>query len=271
MIRLIATDLDGTVARSDATLSDRTRAAFAAAVDAGIAVTAVSGRQVCSIAAVVAGSALIGPAIGSNGAVAMNAATGETYFEELLAVDAQTALAHAMAERFPGLAAVSVRDGGNLYVTQWGFSGPHAPGTAQVAWPVVHRRASLAEVLAEPSVKLVLRHPDHSPDELYAAAVDLAVPGCHPTLSGADFLEVAREGVTKASALARVCAGLGIAAHEVLAFGDNVNDVEMLAWAGHGVATRNAQPEALAAADEVTASNDEDGVALVVERLLGRR
>ena len=60
------------------------------------------------------------------------------------------------------------------------------------------------------------------------AARELAVPGCHPTISGAPFLEVAREGVTKASGLASVCTHLGIDASEVMVFGDNVNDVEML-------------------------------------------
>ena len=57
-----------------------------------------------------------------------------------------------------------------------------------------------------------------------------------------------------------------------MTFGDNVNDVEMLSWAGRGVAIGNATPEALAAADEVTLTNDQDGVALVIEQLLsGRR
>jgi len=53
----------------------------------------------------------------------------------------------------------------------------------------------------------------------------------------------------------------------VIAFGDMPNDVSMLAWAGRGIAVANAHPEVLAVADEVTASNDEDGVALVLERL----
>lgn len=70
--------------------------------------------------------------------------------------------------------------------------------------------------------------------------------------------------MTKAFALA----SLGIPAAETVAFGDMPNDVPMLEWAGHGVAVANAHPDALAAADEVTASNDEDGVALVLERLL---
>ena len=59
-----------------------------------------------------------------------------------------------------------------------------------------------------------------------------------------------------------------MSADEVVAFGDMPNDAEMLAWAGRGVAVANAHPDALAAADEVTASNDLDGVAVALERLL---
>ena len=81
------------------------------------------------------------------------------------------------------------------------------------------------------------------------------------------LLEIAAAGVSKASALTRVCGQRGIASDEVVAFGDMPNDLPMLTWAGHGVAVANAHPDVRAAADEVTASNDESGVALVLERL----
>ena len=81
-------------------------------------------------------------------------------------------------------------------------------------------------------------------------------------------MEVLAEGVSKAWGLAKLCELLQIDASEVLAFGDAPNDAEMLAWAGRGVAVGNAEPEALAAASEVTLSNDQDGVAVVLEELL---
>jgi len=71
----------------------------------------------------------------------------------------------------------------------------------------------------------------------------------------------------KAAALAEVCEELAIEPRHVVAFGDHLNDVPMLAWAGHGVAVANAHPDVIDAADEVTASNEEDGVAIVLERL----
>jgi hydroxymethylpyrimidine pyrophosphatase-like HAD family hydrolase len=72
----------------------------------------------------------------------------------------------------------------------------------------------------------------------------------------------------KAVGLARLCRDLGIEASEVVALGDMPNDIPMLSWAGHGVAVANADPEVLAIANEVTSSHMDDGVAVVVERVL---
>jgi hydroxymethylpyrimidine pyrophosphatase-like HAD family hydrolase len=81
-------------------------------------------------------------------------------------------------------------------------------------------------------------------------------------------MEISASGVSKAVALSRLADELGVPADEVVAFGDMPNDVPMLGWAGHAVAVANAHPDVLAAADEITASNDDDGVAQVIERLL---
>ena len=77
------------------------------------------------------------------------------------------------------------------------------------------------------------------------------------------------DGVTKATGLARLCEHLEIERRDVIAFGDALNDVEMLRWAGHGVAMAGAADVVQDAADETTASNDDDGVARVIERVLG--
>jgi hypothetical protein len=84
------------------------------------------------------------------------------------------------------------------------------------------------------------------------------------------LVEVCAPGVSKASTLARLADEWGIAAHEVVAFGDMPNDVPMLLWAGWGYAMAGAHPEALAAAPHVTASVEDDGVAVVVEAMLAR-
>ena len=91
------------------------------------------------------------------------------------------------------------------------------------------------------------------------------------THSGARLLEVSAAGVTKASALQRLCGGWQVAAAEVVAIGDMVNDLSMLHWAGRAVAVANAHTDVLAAADEVIGANDSDGVAEYIEGLVAGR
>jgi hydroxymethylpyrimidine pyrophosphatase-like HAD family hydrolase len=83
------------------------------------------------------------------------------------------------------------------------------------------------------------------------------------------LIEVVPVGISKATGVAEVAGPLGFTAVDVVAFGDMPNDVPMLSWAGRGVAMGNAHPDALAAADEVTVTNADDGVARVLERWWG--
>lgn len=267
-MRLIATDVDGTLIRSDHTLSTRTRRAFQAARDAGIRVLAISGRQPYSIGAIVQGTALMGPCVGSNGAVITDLETRQVLWQATVAIDVQRRLVDEMTALFPTLKAVSVRDGGDLYFAEAGYQGLADPGELETLWPVTQRIGDREEVLAAPSGKLVLRDDHHDPADLLAAARGLGIDGFHATTSGAPFLEVGPVGVTKAAALARLCDRWCIDRADVVAFGDNLNDVEMLRFAGLGVAMGNAEPEAVAAADRVTLTNNEDGVAAVIETLL---
>ncbi|MDO5677997.1 MAG: HAD family hydrolase [Propionibacteriaceae bacterium] len=268
MVKLLATDVDGTLLNSSHQISPRTQAAFQAAKDAGLAVIAISGRQPYSISGIVRGTALDGDAIGSNGAVAMNLPTRELLFEELMELSAQQLIADEMRAIFRGVKLVSVRSPGDAYIAEEGYEGLHDPGAQVAGWSVRQWVGPRSEVLAERSLKLVLRDDSVQPADLLEAARDLAVPGTHATTSGAPFLEVGRAGVTKASALEKYCAARGIAREEVVVFGDNLNDVEMLRWAGLGVAMANGEPEARAAADHVTLRNDDDGVAVVIEEIL---
>jgi hydroxymethylpyrimidine pyrophosphatase-like HAD family hydrolase len=142
----------------------------------------------------------------------------------------------------------------------WDFTPP--PGT---------RVASAEELLERPPTKLILRHAGHEVEALAAVARELAGRRASVSVSGEWVVEVSAAGVNKAAALAELCEELGIDASEVVAFGDQLNDLPMLSWAGHGVAVANAHPEVIEVADEVTAANDEDGVALVLERLVRGR
>jgi hydroxymethylpyrimidine pyrophosphatase-like HAD family hydrolase len=103
--------------------------------------------------------------------------------------------------------------------------------------------------------------------ELLSQARSIAGDRAVATFSGAPFVEIGAPGAQKSLALAWLCAERGIRPEEVIAFGDMPNDLPMLRWAGHSVAMANAHPEVLREVAEVTTSNDEDGVAVVLERL----
>jgi hydroxymethylpyrimidine pyrophosphatase-like HAD family hydrolase len=114
--------------------------------------------------------------------------------------------------------------------------------------------------------KLLARLQGADLTEVSSIAGELGRDELDVTLAGHQFVEVTARGVSKAAALAGLAAERGIAASEVVAFGDHLTDAAMLRWAGLGVAVANAGE----AADVVTVSNDEDGVALVLERLAAR-
>ena len=124
-------------------------------------------------------------------------------------------------------------------------------------------RAGLAIALRTGARVTVMRAVQVSSAQVIAAVPE-AAELTHSSNDG--LLEISAVGVSKASGLATVCADLGVTADQVVAFGDMPNDLPMLAWAGLGVAVANAHPEVLAAADEVTARNDDDGVAQVLDR-----
>jgi hydroxymethylpyrimidine pyrophosphatase-like HAD family hydrolase len=193
--------------------------------------------------------------------------TGEHLFAEEIPVPVQQQLAAALGEVIPDLVYASVRDTGQSFVAQ--------EGDAALASISDHKRdpATMGgvprdDVLGSPSLKLVIRHPSVPIPEIFAALQSLGLTGFEATLSGAPFVEVMAEGVTKATGVAQLCTHLGIDRAEVLAFGDALNDLELLRWAGHGVAMANALDVVRDAADEVAPSNAADGVAAVIERLL---
>jgi hydroxymethylpyrimidine pyrophosphatase-like HAD family hydrolase len=126
-------------------------------------------------------------------------------------------------------------------------------------------------VMNAPISKLLARVEGLNSDAMLARALAVVDDGVatmtHSSIDG--LLEISAYGVTKATTLAEVIASRGFAAADVVAFGDMPNDAAMLAWAGHGVAVANAHPDVLAVVNEVTASNDDDGVAQILERLFG--
>jgi len=262
--RLLAIDLDGTIVRSDGTVSARTARALSAAEAAGLLVVLVTGRPPRWMGEVAAATGHTGVAVCANGALLYDLHTETIVAERLLEPDELRSIAGRLREQVPGL----------LFAVEYGMDFAHEDGYEH-AWEigVPEVRVGPPEaILDRPAAKLLALHPTLDPDELHAWAVGILGMGATVTHSSTcALLEISARGVTKASALASLAESAGIGAAEVVAFGDMPNDLPMLAWAGRSVAVANAHPEVLASVDEVTASNDADGVAQVVERLLAVR
>jgi hydroxymethylpyrimidine pyrophosphatase-like HAD family hydrolase len=259
--RVVATDLDGTLLRGDGTLDGRTLAALRAIEDAGALVVLCTARPARWLAPLAVAAGRRGLAVCANGGVIYDV-HAETIVQEFpMAV----AIAHEVVARLrPELPE------GMWAVERAQLFGREPEYTPR--WPVPDDTlvAPIDALLSAPPVKLMLRHPDMTVVELARRALGLVGHLVEITYSSSEdaLLEISASGVSKASGLAALCAARGVCADEVVAFGDMPNDLPMLAWAGHGVAVANAHPDVLAAADEVTAGNDDGGVASVLERLL---
>lgn len=260
MIRLVATDVDGTLLRSDGTASAATVSALQALPVPYVLVTGRPRRWVDPLAVHLGCE---GAAIVANGALTYDLATGDVVRALTIRSDHARACAQAIRRRLPDTLFAVERLSDPPFASEPGYPSVHPDPTAPLL--------DLDALTEEPVLKLLCRSGSVSEaEELYAVAQSAC--GGHPVelthSSGTiGLLEIAAAGVDKASALAAYAGRLGIASDEVLAFGDGFNDVPLVAWAGHGVAVANAHPAVLDVADEVTASNDDDGVAQVLARL----
>jgi hypothetical protein len=264
-IRLIAADLDGTLLRGDGSISLRTRQALQRAAAAGVALALVTARPPRRVRAITAGLELKAAAICSNGALIYDLASDVVLEQTRLTAALALELVSLLRARLPELC-FAVEAG--LRFGQEPEYARHIRAYRETESPLY---AEAAELCAEGVTKLIALHPRMGRDELLALARELIAERAAVTHSGADIIEIAAPGVTKAWALARHCAERGITREAVIAFGDMPNDIPMLQWAGRGVAVANAHPEVLAIASERAPSNDDDGVAIVLEDLLARR
>jgi Cof subfamily protein (haloacid dehalogenase superfamily) len=263
--RLLAIDVDGTLLTTEGVLSTRTREAVRAADRAEWHVTLVTGRPLPYVLPVVQELGVGEYVVAANGATVAEIGSGTVLYQAnlpgRLIVDALTRARRAV----PGirLAATTTRG----FHTEPGFeelaplsradavvvddASPRPDDTVTSAVLFV-RGADTMDVLAQ--VAAIVPHGiDVSPSGL-PGSVELTAPGVH-----------------KGSGVVHLCERMGVDRQDVVAFGDSLNDHEILRWAGLGVAMGNADTHTKAVADEITASNDDDGVALVIERLLRGR
>ena len=259
---LIASDLDGTLLRTDGSVSPRSVAALRRLTEAGIPFAMVTGRPIRWLPEVLSQTGVTGPVVCANGAAVYDPAADEVLTTSPLRSETLAEVIDRLRAELPEVVfAVEIDDGRGMI---------SEAGWPSIAEDIEHRIVAHPELLASPAVKLLARLPESTPDEFLdrcAALLDGAVQVTSSAKRSA-LVEISAIGVSKASGLAWLADHYGAAPEDVLAYGDMVNDVPMFGWAGRGVAVANAHPALLAVADEVTASNDEDGVALHLERVV---
>lgn len=262
--RLVATDCDGTLLRSDGSLSDHTREVLGRVEAAGttiVLVTARPPRWMPELADVVGGH---GIALCGNGAFTYDVAARQVVSHRLMEVEVVSELIAELKEALPraSLALESVAG----FAREPGFE--RESGRIDGQWYV----GDLAGALEHPPGKLLVRHDDIAVDELHAQVAAVVQSRGEVSHSGTFGLaEIGAAGVTKGLALADFCAESGVAAEQVWAFGDMPNDLPMLAWAGRSFAVANAHAQVLETVSDHCAANDEDGVAQVLEVALQGR
>nr|WP_226963436.1 HAD family hydrolase [Tetrasphaera sp. F2B08] len=263
--RLVATDLDGTFLRSDGTVSARTARVWAALPEQGIEtviVTARPPRWLHDLAHVVGAH---GIAICGNGAFVYAVEAREIVeqhcFDPVVLADVMADLRRAL----PQVLLATETATGPFFEDGW-------PDPRRETERVVVRAGDDGALLARPVGKLLALAPGRPTEEFLVVVREVVAERGRLAFSGAIGLaEVGPAGVSKATALARWSAERRIAAEEVWAFGDMPNDLPMLEWAGRGIAVANAHQEVLEMADHIAPSNDEDGVAVTTEPLVGDR
>jgi Cof subfamily protein (haloacid dehalogenase superfamily) len=263
---LIASDVDGTLLDDDEKITARTRAAVHAAVDAGTQFVLATGRPPRWVKPVVDALGLEPMAVCANGAVIYDPSTDRIISARTLSADVLGQLAEIATRAIPGAGLAVERVGRSAHdaATPQFVS---SPGYEHAWLNPDNTEVSLEDLLSAPAVKLLIRKAGaRSSDMAAALAKHVGIEGDITYSTNNGLVEVVPLGVSKATGVEEVARPLGITADDVVVFGDMPNDVPMLRWAGHGVAMGNAHPEALAAADEVTAPNTEDGVARVLER-----
>lgn len=258
--RLVATDLDGTLLDSSGRVSPRTRAVLDALDADGVPVVFTTGRPVRWMADLWEAVGGHGLAICSNGGIVYDVAGRRVRDFSAVPREVGLQLAELVRTAVPGTTFAVEHTSG--WASEPDF--PRHPDDVDSA------RGAWESIFSDDVVKVLAVHPDHEAEEFWRR-VDDAVGTLATTTWSSTFalVEISAAGVTKATTLATVAAEMGLAAADVVAFGDMPNDLPMLEWAGTSYAMANAHASVRELADHLAPTNDDDGVASVLTDLFG--
>lgn len=269
--KLIAIDLDGTWLCPDSSISEKNKAVVQKAIDAGCLVVPTTGRSYRNAREVLKGYQGLRYFINANGSTVADADGEKIIHQEAIpfAVSSEIYRLCAQYENFielyEGLDAY-VDKYGKQYIYQAGLAGSYCDQL--LATNVV--MDSLDDFMENSRREITKFH-------IVCTNVDRKrqleqrigkLPGVYPVSTFPQNIEIVNGHWSKKDGLEKLAGYLGISREEVMAIGDSDNDIEMLSWAGCGVCMKNGNANAKAAADYVTASNSEDGVACALEKFL---
>lgn len=275
-IELLALDVDGTICDSRHEVTPVAAAAIRRAIDAGIRVVLATGRRYRDAVRVAERVGVSGPVVTASGALVKDSRDHSTLFRAAFPAGAVAAMLRAIDARGhePVVYTDSFAEGYDFHCR-----GPSCGGPGLREYLATNREVArvVPDLLESTPEGVFAAFTMGRRDEMLAMerALEAAVPGglsLHVIRSPRyrDWMcEIAPVGVTKWSGIKRLATQWGIADAGICAVGDDVNDVPMLEGAGLGVAMGNATAEAIAAADRVAPTNDEDGIAAVVDWILG--
>lgn len=257
---LIAVDLDGTLLGRNSQVSNRTARSLNQAKEAGYTIVAVTGRSWRTCIERLKLTPAIDYVVCSNGAYAYDAPAAKILWSRPLDAGACVNAMRKIRAQFPAV--------GFGWESNTGFSYEKA-FLIQSDDPSTLEHKGKGGVLGQSDLyKLFIRVPDIPPESFARAINALVGDVLAASASGAPFLDATAVNVNKAVGLAAAAEHYAIEQHDVIAFGDNLNDISMLNWAGTAVAMGNAHPEVLSVVDDMTVSNARDGVAVYIDKLL---
>lgn len=260
--RLIASDMDGTLLNSNNEITPATLNAIKAAADKGAVFTLSTGRPVQGVKKYIDQLQLDCPVITYNGAVVIHSRTGEVIFSQLMDTE-EARRVYQQAVKRGTMFALWSRN--RLYVNEIGEKSEFYEGITQTKAQLL---TDFEQVLCDGITKFLWFD---EPDTLDMWINQLKGEGfCQTTFtkSRAYFLEFFSSKTSKAVAMEKLGEYYGITQQQMIAIGDQTNDLSMIEYAGLGVAMENAADEVKAAADYITASNEKDGVARVIEKFI---
>jgi Cof subfamily protein (haloacid dehalogenase superfamily) len=259
---MVALDVDGTLVDHDGHMSPAVREAAQAVVAAGHEVMIATGRSLNAMLPIIENIGIDrGYAVCCNGGVTLRLHPELDNGYEVIhkaTFDPAPAL-RALRERLPSAKYALEDEDGNFLSTER-FQDP--------SFGVEAVGVDFHTMLEATAVRVVVFSTENTPEEFNEAIEHVGLAGVTYSVGWTAWLDIAAAGVTKASALENLRSRLGIEPHLTVAVGDGRNDIEMLSWAGRGVAMGQAPEEVIAAADEVTHSVYDDGAAHVLRSLL---